>query len=198
MHAIDHWAAIHSEFVVACRKRTRELLLLNVNPEPSSDNFSIVCVCICVSIRAMGGSVEAFKLRSCPPLPELQKWAALPVPLQTPDNRPFCVWEAGGVYFLDVGLILFIYLFYQAKAQTEGWPLSLRSITLLTNNRLSGAVERQGGLYSCICVLIVLLIQQIVSWTICLYCKSIRGKAKAYICEHTNHRQLQQTGIKSI
>lgn len=93
---------------------------------------------------------------------------------------------------------LFIYFFYQAKAQTEGWPLSLRSITLLTNNRLSGAVERQGGLYSCICVLIVLLIQQIVSWTICLYCKSIRGKAKAYICEHTNHRQLQQTGIKSI
>lgn len=34
------------------------------------------------------------------------------------DNRPFCVREAGGVYFLDVGLI------FQAPGQTEGWPLS--------------------------------------------------------------------------
>lgn len=34
------------------------------------------------------------------------------------DNRPLCVCEAGGVYFLDVGLI------FQAWGQTEGWPLS--------------------------------------------------------------------------
>lgn len=56
------------------------------------------------------------------------------------------------MYFLDVGLI------FQAGGQTEGWPLSLCSMTLLTKDGLRGMESRQErDLF--LCVLIGVLIR---------------------------------------
>lgn len=41
------------------------------------------------------------------------------------------------MYFLDVGLI------FQAKGQTEGWPLSLGSMMVLTKSRQRGMESKR-------------------------------------------------------
>lgn len=138
-------AVIHGNRATGMQKGDKGTFVVQSESSSQVVTTLLSCVYLCVSVRAMVAQWRPPHLapvRHCQSSKNGQPFLIRCRPM---DNRPFCVCEAGGVYFLDVGLI------FQAGGQTEGWPLFLSSMTLLTKNGLRGMESKQEwDLFMCV------------------------------------------------